>query len=99
MRLRSTLILCAVLGLLTPAAALAQETVGANGQAVDGHGAAGNQTNRLVPDGPGYNFRTMSAPQNRSQYRTNDVTAECRNGSMDPSWCLQHGYPAGAHRY
>jgi hypothetical protein len=91
LKLLSTVVICAVLA-LGSAPAFAQMTVGANGSVVDGHGGAGNKANRYRPDGPAPSFQTITDPRFRQEQRMNDVAAECRRGSMEPSWCYRHGY-------
>jgi hypothetical protein len=56
----SAIAVIAALGLAMPTAAWAQETVGKNGQAVDGQGAGGQVQNSFVPDGfPNTSLETL----------------------------------------
>jgi hypothetical protein len=52
MKIISALAVVAALALALPATAMAQQTVGANGQALDGMGAGGNVANHYRFDGP-----------------------------------------------
>jgi hypothetical protein len=52
MKTISALAIVAILGLTLPAPAFAQQTVGANGQVLDGMGNGGNVANHYRFDGP-----------------------------------------------
>jgi|GEM_PF-4555496 len=68
----------AALGAAMPA--YAQQMTGANGQEVDGHGAAGSEQNHYHPDGPGPGYRTQ-APDGTCYFHTADkvFVVRCRS--------------------
>jgi hypothetical protein len=92
MKVISTLLVVAAIGLLIPASTFGQETVGKNGHEVDGNGAAGNWANKLVPDGPGTTFLSLNDTRAHQQWLIDTYVTECHARVMDPAWCLAHGY-------
>jgi hypothetical protein len=58
--IKTILALATVAALAAAVPAYAQETIGATGRAVDGHGAGGSQANRDHPDGPSGSYLTRA---------------------------------------
>lgn len=71
--IKTILALATVVALGASVPAFAQDTVGANGQVVNGHGGGGNMKNRDVPDGPGYGFITRASDGTCYLHTRNDV--------------------------
>ena len=71
--IKTILALATVVALGASVPAIAQDTIGSNGQVVNGHGGGGNAHNRDVPDGPGNGYITRASDGTCYLHTRNDV--------------------------
>jgi hypothetical protein len=79
MKKTTVLAIAATLAMGFTGAAWAQETVGANGEQVDGFGSAGNAANQTNPDGPNEGSWWLLG----HSARTNDVNCDVKIRNSD----------------